>query len=155
MTRQACTSLPGHIFVEQIWFKLCRGLPHVYICIYMYYMYMSYAYTHVYRLICTCTFIYIHTKQFWFVCSMCQTYWAHVFLSGCARQPVTACSPLGSIVRLPALFPTLAALLPALAHSTVLVCTQWHVCVPVLCNCGANCFLNHLYLNQYVDPTSL
>ena len=89
-------------------------------------------------------------KQFWFVCSMCQTYWAHVFLSGCARHPVTACSPLGSSARLPTLFPTLVALLPALAHSAVLVRTHWHMRVPVLSNCGAN-----MSLNQYVDPTSL
>ena len=45
--------------------------------------------------------IYTHMKQFWIVCSMCQTYWAHVFRIGCARHPVTACNQLGLIVRLP------------------------------------------------------
>ena len=77
-------------------------------------------------------------KQFWLVCGMCQTYWAHVFLIGCARHPVTACNPLelGSSVQLPTMFPTLVALRPALAHSTVLMCTHWHVRVPVLWNCG-------------------
>ena len=77
-------------------------------------------------------------KQFWLVCSMCQTYWAHVFLIGCARHPVTACSQLGSSVRLPTLFPTLVELLPALAHSAVLVCTHWHMRVPVRCDHGAS-----------------
>ena len=117
--------------------------------------------TYIYIYICICPdtylhiHIYIHMKQFWLVCSMCQTYWAHAVLSGCARQPVTACSPLGSIVQLPTLFPALVALLPALAHSTVLVCTNWHVRVPVLWNRGAKHGVNHLYLNQYVDPASL
>ena len=85
------------------------------------------------------SYIYIHMKQFWLDCGMCKTYWAHVFLIGCARHPVTASNQLelGSIVRLPTLFPTLVASLPAWAHSTVLVCTHWHVRVPVLCNCGA------------------
>ena len=94
-------------------------------------------------------------KQFWFVCSICQTYWAHVFLIGCARHPATACSQLGSSVRLPTLFPTLVALLPALAHPAVMVCTHWHVRAPVVRNCGATNVLNHLYLNQNVDPASL
>ena len=105
---------------------------HLYAYVYVIYIYVS-------LLKCTLTFHkHIHTKQFWLVCSMCQTYWAHAFLSGCARQLVTACSPLGSSVRLPTLFPTLVALLPALAHSAVLVRTHWHVRAPVLCNCGVN-----------------
>ena len=49
-----------------------------------------------------------------------------------------ACSRLGSSVRLPALFSTLVAPLPALAHSAVLVCTHWHLRVPVLWNYGAS-----------------
>ena len=49
---------------------------------------------------------HIHMKQLWLVWSMCQNYWANVFLIGCAIHPTTACSPLGSIVRLPTLFPT-------------------------------------------------
>ena len=96
-------------------------------------------YIHIYvsHLICTCIFIYIHMKQLWFVCSTRPSYWTHVFLIGCARHPATACSQLGSIVRLPTLFPTLAALLPALAHLALLVCTHWHVRAPVLCDHGA------------------
>ena len=39
------------------------------------------------------THIYMHMKQFWFVCSMCQTYWAHVFLIGCARHIVNGMQP--------------------------------------------------------------
>ena len=97
------------------------------------YLYMTYTYS-------TCTLICTHMKQFWFVCIMCQTYWAHVFLIGCARHPVTACNQpeLGSNVQLPTSFPTLVALLPTLAPSAVLVCTHWHVRVPMLGNCGAN-----------------
>ncbi len=82
-------------------------------------------------------YIHIHIYTYetvWFVCSMCQTYWAHVFPIGCARHHVSACNQIGSSVRLPTLFP---ALLPTLAHLTVLVCTHWHVGVPVLWNCGA------------------
>ena len=44
LTWQACTSLPVQIYVEQIWFKLYRCVPHVYICVYMYYMFL---YTHI------------------------------------------------------------------------------------------------------------
>ena len=127
-------------------------------CVYMYYVYMlattctscvhmriHWLYVYVIY-IYTCisfdaymhTHIYIHMKQFWFVCSMCQTYWAHAFLSGCARHLVTACSPLGSSVRLPTLCPTLVALLPALAHSAVLVCTHMDVRVPLLCKYRAS-----------------
>ena len=104
--------------------------------VYVKYMYICllldmYMHIHIY--------IYIHMKQFWLVCSMCQTYWAHAFLVGCARHPATARNQLelGSSVQLPTLFPTLVALLPALAPSAVLVCTHWHVRVPVLCYCGA------------------
>ena len=79
-------------------------------------------------------------KHFWLDCSMCQTYWANVFLIGCARHLAPACSQLelGSSIQLPTLFPTLVALLPALAHSVVMMCTHGHVRVPVLWNCGAN-----------------
>ena len=45
---------------------------------------------------------------------------------------------LGQAYEFPAFFPTLVALLPALAPSAVLVRTHWHVRVPVLCYCGAN-----------------
>ena len=62
----------------------------------------------------------------------------HVFLFGCAGHPVMARSQLGSSVLLPTLFPTLVELLPALARSTVLVCTHWHVRVPVLCDHAAS-----------------
>ena len=104
-------------------------------------------------ILCLSTYLWyehMHTKQIWLVCSMCQTYWAHVFLIGCAKHPVPACSQLGLSVRLPTLFPTLVALMPALTHSTVLVFTHWHVHVPVLCNYGAS-----MSLNQYVEPASL
>ena len=96
-------------------------------------------------------YIYAYENSCWFVCLMCQTYWAHVFLIGCASHPVTACSQLGSSVRLPTLFPTLVALLPALAYSAVLVCTHWNASVPVLSNCGAT---KMFLLNQYVDPAA-
>ena len=53
------------------------------------------------------------------------------------RHLAMACSQLARIVRLPTLFPTLVALLPALAHTAVLARTHWHMRVPALCNCGA------------------
>ena len=71
-------------------------------------------------------------KHFWFICSMCQNYRAHAFLIGCAGHPVMACSQLCSSVLLPTLFPTLVELLPALAHSAVLVCTHRYARAPVL-----------------------
>ena len=94
-------------------------------------------------------------QQFGFVFSMCQTYWAHVCFIGCAGHPVTACNQLGSIVRLPTLFPALVALLPTLAHSAVLVCTHWHVRVPMLWNCGATNLFEPLVSQPYVDRASL
>ena len=57
-----------------------------------------------------------------------------------------ACSQLRSHVRLSALFPTLVAPLPALAHSAVLVCTHWHVRVPVLCSHGASAITGILHV---------
>ena len=88
-------------------------------------------------------------KQFWFVCSMHQTYWAHAFLIGCARHMVKALSQLGSSVRLPTLLPTLVALLSALAHSTVLVRTRWHVRLPVLCR---TCLSTNTLTQQAFEP---
>ena len=131
-------------------------------CVYMYYVYTLVATCtlcvhmriHVLYVYVTCIciasdmcmhiHIYIHIKQFWFVCSMCQTCRAQVFLIGCARHLVAACSQLGSRARLPTLCPALVPLLPALAHSAMLVSTHWHVRVPVLWNCGEKCFLEPL-----------
>ena len=67
-------------------------------------------------------------------------------------HPVMACNQLGRIVRLPTLFPTLVALLPALAHSAVLVYTLARACATDLL---LRICWNRLSLNQYVDPTSL
>ena len=50
------------------------------------------------------------------------------------------------------LVPTLVALLPALAHTTVLVRTHWHVRVPVLCNCGTKCLSTNMLTQQAFEP---
>ena len=144
----ACTTCVYMYYVHM----LVATCTHVYICVCMYYIMNIMSYIHI----CISPdmnmhihkFIYIHMKTFWLVCSMCQTYWAHVFLFGCARLPVMACSQLGSIVRLPTLFPTLVALLPSLAHSAVLAHTHWHLRVPVLCVFVAHTCLSNNILTQ-------
>ena len=122
--RQACTILQDKYLASQFGqaIQTCTSCVHMHIYIYVLYVYAVYIslemYTHIH--------IYIHVQmpQFWFVCSMCQTYWAHVFLIGCAWHLAQACSQLGSNVRLPTLLTTLVALLPALAHSVVFMCAR-------------------------------
>ena len=72
--------------------------------------------------------------QFLLICSMCQTYSAHVFPMGCARHPTTACSQLGSSVRLSYLVPHLGAVVASIGtFSRAGVYTLVRVCV---CQCS-------------------
>jgi len=120
-----------HAYTCTMYTRRQPRVHHVCICVYMYYMCM-YIYTCIFLDMHMHINIHIHMER--------------VGLSvACARLIGPTCfslvvldTQLGSSVRLPTLFPTLVALLPTLAHSTVLVCTHWHVRVPMLCDHAAS-----------------
>ena len=77
---------------------------------------------------------------------MCQTYWAHVFLSGCARDP--------DGVQPARLKRTTAHLVPHLGGVAASIGTFSRAGVYTLARARASALQNKS-LNQYVDPASL